>query len=464
MEQFDTVVAISTPRAQGGISVIRISGENALAAADCIFSPLSRKEKPSQMQGYTCAYGFFLDSDGNRIDDGILTVFRTPHSYTGEDVVELSCHGGIYVTDKLLRRIYECDVSPAGAGEFTKRAFLNGKMSLTQAEAVADIISAQGDAFCRTAVSIKDGSTYRETEKLSQRLITVLGAVAAWIDYPEEDIDEITPKSMRAELSDISLELKKISATYDRGRILRQGIKAVIAGKPNAGKSTLMNLLCGCERSIVTDIAGTTRDVIEETVRLGDILLRLSDTAGIRTSSDVIEQAGIDLAYRHMEQAELIIAVFDGSVPLNEYDFELISRCKALLGSGTRVIACINKCDKETICEKKIIYDSFQQVVEISAKNNSALDTIQTVLTNMYMTDSIDNITQTLIVNERQKLCIDMAAARIDEALTALDSGITLDAVNVVLDEAENALLKLNGQKASEEVVNEVFSHFCVGK
>jgi len=464
MEQFDTVVAISTPRAQGGISVIRISGENALAAADCIFSPLSRKEKPSQMQGYTCAYGFFSDSDGNRIDDGILTVFRTPHSYTGEDVVELSCHGGIYVTDKLLRRIYECDVSPAGAGEFTKRAFLNGKMSLTQAEAVADIISAQGDAFCRTAVSIKDGSTYRETEKLSQRLITVLGAVAAWIDYPEEDIDEITPESMRAELSDISLELKKISATYDRGRILRQGIKAVIAGKPNAGKSTLMNLLCGCERSIVTDIAGTTRDVIEETVRLGDILLRLSDTAGIRTSSDVIEQAGIDLAYRHMEQAELIIAVFDGSVPLNEYDFELISRCKALLGSGTRIIACINKCDKETICEKKIIYDSFQQVVEISAKNNSALDTIQTVLTNMYMTDSIDNITQTLIVNERQKLCIDMAAARIDEALTALDSGITLDAVNVVLDEAENALLELNGQKASEEVVNEVFSHFCVGK
>ncbi len=464
MEQFDTVAAISTPRAQGGISVIRISGENALAAADCIFSPLSRKEKPSQMQGYTCAYGFFSDSDGNRIDDGILTVFRTPHSYTGEDVVELSCHGGIYVTDKLLRRIYECDVSPAGAGEFTKRAFLNGKMSLTQAEAVADIISAQGDAFCRTAVSIKDGSIYKETEKLSQRLITVLGAVAAWIDYPEEDIDEITPESMREELSDISLELKKISATYDRGRILRQGIKAVIAGKPNAGKSTLMNLLCGCERSIVTDIAGTTRDVIEETVRLGDILLRLSDTAGIRTSSDVIEQAGIDLAYRHMEQAELIIAVFDGSVPLNEYDFELISRCKALLGSGTRVIACINKCDNETICEKKIIYDSFQQVVEISAKNNSALDTIQTVLTNMYMTDSIDNITQTLIVNERQKLCIDMAAARIDEALTALDSGITLDAVNVVLDEAENALLELNGQKASEEVVNEVFSHFCVGK
>ena len=464
MEQFDTVAAISTPRAQGGISVIRISGENALAAADCIFSPLSRKEKPSQMQGYTCAYGFFSDSDGNRIDDGILTVFRAPHSYTGEDVVEFSCHGGIYVTDKLLRRIYECDVSPAGAGEFTKRAFLNGKMSLTQAEAVADIISAQGDAFCRTAVSIKDGSIYRETEKLSQRLITVLGAVAAWIDYPEEDIDEITPESMRAELSDIALNLKRLSAGYDTGRILRQGIKAVIAGKPNAGKSTLMNLLCGCERSIVTDIAGTTRDVIEETVRLGDILLRLSDTAGIRTSSDVIEQAGIDLAYRHMEQAELIIAVFDGSVPLNEYDFELISRCKALLGSGTRVIACINKCDKETICEKKIIYDSFQQVVEISAKNNSALDTIQTVLTNMYMTDSIDNITQTLIVNERQKLCIDMAAARIDEALTALDSGITLDAVNVVLDEAENALLELNGQKASEEVVNEVFSHFCVGK
>ncbi len=458
-----TIAAISTPRAVGGISVIRISGEDALAVADRVFKPLSSGTIPSQMKGYTCAYGVFVAEDGEKIDDGILTVFRCPHSYTGEDVVEISCHGGIFVTDMLLHRVFECGVSPASSGEFTKRAFLNGKMSLTQAEAVMDIISAQGKAFTRSSEEIKSGRLYKQIDEYSSKLLTILGAVSAWIDYPEEDIDEITPESMREDLVNISNGLNAIVNTYDSGKILRDGVKSIIIGKPNAGKSTLMNLLCGCERSIVTAKAGTTRDVIEESVRLGDILLCLSDTAGIRSTSDEIEEAGINIALKQMERAELIIAVFDSSCMLDSDDIAIIERCSKLAENRVKTIACINKNDLETVCDIDKIKSSFENVVEISAINSDSITEIQKVLYKLFITDSI-NENQIIISNERQKQCLDRAKLRVDEAINALDMGITLDAVNIVLDEAQGALLELNGQRVTDEVVNEVFSHFCVGK
>ena len=454
-----TVAAVSTPRAAGGISVIRISGDNAFDIADRIFTPLSSKKKPSEMEVYTCAYGKIHNSDGDELDDGVITIFRAPRSYTGEDVAEISCHGGIFITEKVLRAIYDCGAVPAPGGEFTKRAFINGKLSLTQAEAVMDIISAEGNASHRRALNVREGMLYKKIHGCSERLLHLLGEIGAWIDYPEDDIPEVDDDNMCAELSDILSELEKIRRAYDNTRILKAGIDTVIAGKPNVGKSTLMNLLSGCDRSIVTDIAGTTRDIVEESVRLGDIVLRLSDTAGIRETEDIIEGAGIEKAVKKLSSADLIIAVFDNSIPLDDDDKSLIRACK---NASAKKIACINKSDCEGVLDRQEVFNNFDNVVEISAAKGEGTDKLQEVLYNLLITDS--NVCEELSVNERQKQCLDKAISCISEALDAVKGGITLDAVNIVLDEAENALTELTGERTTESVVNEVFSHFCVGK
>ncbi len=462
VEKFsDTVAAISTPRAAGGISVIRISGENALSIADKIFRSVSGKKIPSQMEGYTCAYGKFMSASGEELDDGILTVFKAPHSYTGEDIAELSCHGGIYVTERVLRAVYDNGAIPAQAGEFTKRAFLNGKLTLTQAESVMDIISAQGKAFHRRAMNVRDGALFREISKCSSRLLTLLGEIGAWIDYPEDDIPEVDSNVMTDNLMDISEQLQNISHAYDNSRILREGIDTVIAGKPNVGKSTLMNLLAGCDKSIVTDIAGTTRDIVEESVRLGDVVLRLSDTAGLHETGDAVESVGIERARKKMQTADLIIAVFDNSTSLTDDDNELIEFCKN--AQGVKAIACINKTDMDNKLDREIIINNFENVIEISAGNGEGINKLRSVIYNLFITES-NNIYDDLAVNERQKQCLDRAIACINEAITAVHNGITLDAVNIILDDAENYLLELTGERTTEAVVNEVFSHFCVGK
>ncbi|MDE7292874.1 MAG: tRNA uridine-5-carboxymethylaminomethyl(34) synthesis GTPase MnmE, partial [Oscillospiraceae bacterium] len=325
-----TIAAISTPRAAGGIGVIRISGENAFKIADRVFVCISRKGMPSEMEGYSCAYGNIVDENGGRMDDGVVTVYRAPRSYTGEDVVEISCHGGIYITEKILRRILEEGSYPAEAGEFTKRAYINGKMSLTQAESVMDIISAEGNAIYRRTRSVREGALFKRIKVYSDRLVKILGQIGAWVDYPEEDIPEIGEEGLICELTEISGELRKISSVYDNTRILKAGIETVIAGKPNVGKSTLMNLLAGYEKSIVTDIAGTTRDIVEESVRLGDIVLRLSDTAGLRGSEDIIEGIGIKRAEEKIKNADLIIAVFDNGEALDDDDMRLTKMCGEL--------------------------------------------------------------------------------------------------------------------------------------
>lgn len=454
----ETIAAISTPRAVGGISVIRISGKLAFDIADRIFTPVSSKKMPSEMDGYTCAYGYYSDGEGNKIDDGVLTVFRNPKSYTGEDCVEVSCHGGIYVTEKLLRRIYEVGAVPAEGGEFTKRAFLNGKMSLTQAEGVMDIISADGEAYHRCAEALREGRLYGRIRSVSDRLVHLLGEIAAWVDYPEEDIPEVGDDNIIAELTDILGEIRRIRGTYDYGKIIREGIDTVICGKPNVGKSTIMNLLSGCERSIVTSAAGTTRDIVEESVRLGDIVLRLSDTAGIREASDEVEKIGVQRAESKLDSAQLILAVFDSSRPIDDDDMKIIEKCRG----RKNVIAIINKCDEKTLLDVKKITSQFDNVINISAKDCNSIDIIQNVINNIFIDNSI--IDDAIIANERQKLCIDKAEKCIEEALSAIRFGDTLDAVNIILDEGENYLLELTGEKTSEAVVNEVFSHFCVGK
>lgn len=451
-----TIAAISTPNAVGGIAVIRISGDNSIDVAERIFTPFGGK-KVADMAGYTCAYGI-AHSGGERIDDCILTVFRSPHSYTGEDIAEISCHGGLLVSKKILRAALKNGAVTAEPGEFTERAYLNGKLDLTQAEAVMDIIAAKSETELKMAENLREGAVYKAAQRCSERLLKLLSGLAAWTDYPDEDIPEVEPSALSAELSGIYSDLSALIADYDRGRILRNGVATAIVGRPNVGKSTLFNCLSGCNRSIVTDIAGTTRDVVEESVMLGDIALRLSDTAGIRETDDVIEGIGVEIAWKTVESAELVIAVFDGSCPLTEDDLELINKIK-----NKKCVAVINKSDEKTVIDEAKLRDVFIHLVYISAKENTGISELESAVSDIFEMNS-ECFSMTTAANERQKLCIERALDSVRTALDALEFGEMLDAVNVLLDEAEQSLLELTGEKITDAVVDEVFSRFCVGK
>ena len=337
-----TIAAIATPHAAGGISVIRISGDSAVSVAQTCFRSVTGKSL-SEMPGYTCAYGKFCDPSGAELDDGIATVFRAPHSYTGEDTVEFSCHGGIFVTQQLLESVYAAGAVPAEPGEFTKRAFLAGKMTLTQAEAVMDVIGAAGKRELSFAMPSRTAHSFIGCSR-SHR-----ASSAAWATWQPGQTTRRTksgshPGGLHAALQPVLEQLDSTLATYDYGRILQSGVSAVIVGKPNVGKSTLFNLLSGSQRSIVTEIAGTTRDVVEEQIRLGNVTLRLSDTAGLRETEDVIEQMGVKIAEERLAQADLILAVFDTTRPLDADDRRMLEQLP-----DKPVIAILNKSD-QTAC------------------------------------------------------------------------------------------------------------------
>lgn len=451
-----TIAAIATPNAPGGIAVIRISGERAFEVAEKIFVPVGGK-KVADMRGYTCAYGEAFDGE-ERLDDCILTVFRAPHSFTGEDTAEISCHGGIYVTRRILRAALANGAVMAQAGEFTKRAFLNGKIDLTQAESVMDIISAKGERELKMAENIREGAAYKAVRKISDRLMNMLGSLAAWTDYPDEDIPEVEPETMRAELENIRAELESLIRNYDSGRILREGVSTVIVGRPNVGKSTLFNALSGCERSIVTDIAGTTRDAVEETVKLGDVTLRLMDTAGIRETSDKIEEIGVNIAQKAIESAELVIAVFDGSEKLSDDDTNIINKI-----NFNNSVAVVNKNDLSTVIDITVLEKHFKHIVYLSAKENSGTDELCACIEDIFRLNEpfFNDVT---VANERQKKCVDVCLENVEKAVEAIECGEMLDAVNVLIDYAEQSLLELIGEKITDAVVDEVFSRFCVGK
>lgn len=451
-----TIAAIATPNAPGGIAVIRISGESAFEVAEKIFVPAGDK-KVADMRGYTCAYGEAFDGE-ERLDDCILTVFRAPHSFTGEDTAEISCHGGIYVTRRILRAALANGAVMAQAGEFTKRAFLNGKIDLTQAESVMDIISAKGERELKMAENIREGAAYKAARKISDRLMNMLGSLAAWTDYPDENIPEVEPETMRTELENIRAELESLIRNYDSGRILREGVSTVIVGRPNVGKSTLFNALSGCERSIVTDIAGTTRDAVEETVKLGDVTLRLMDTAGIRETSDKIEEIGVNIAQKAIESAELVIAVFDGSEKMSDDDVNIINKI-----NFNNSVAVVNKNDLSTVIDITELEKYFKHIVYLSAKENSGTDELCACIEDIFRLNEpfFNDVT---VANERQKKCVDVCLENVEKAVEAIECGEMLDAVNVLIDYAEQSLLELIGEKITDAVVDEVFSRFCVGK
>lgn len=450
-----TIAAIATPHAAGGLAVIRISGDRALEIAETVFSGAKR---PTEMAGYTCAYGRFHDG-GRMLDDGVLTVFRAPKSYTGENTAELSCHGGIYVTQQLLEAVYHAGAVPAQPGEFTKRAFLAGKMTLTQAEAVMDLIGAAGRRELQFAQAQQAGALHRRVQGISEDIVHALGDLAAWADYPEEEIPAVTPEGLYHTLEGVLEQLNQTLDTYSYGRILHDGVSAVIVGKPNVGKSTLFNLLSGSDRSIVTEIAGTTRDVVEESIRLGDVTLRLSDTAGLRETADVIEQMGVQLAQKRLQQADLILAVFDLTRPLDVDDQQMLEK----LPPEKPVIAIVNKSDQPQQMEMETIQQHFDTVIPMAAKDGSGLEALrEAVETRFYQGQVTPELG--IVANARQKGCLETARAQVVQAMEALENGELLDGVTVLLEEAADALLTLTGERVSEAVVQDVFSRFCVGK
>lgn len=451
-----TIAAISTGQAAGGIGIVRISGENALNVADRIFKSVSGL-KLKELSGYRAALGtVFLEE--KPVDEAIATVFRAPKSYTGEDVVELSCHGGLYVTRQVLRAALSAGAVAAEPGEFTKRAFLNGKMDLTKAEAVMSIISAQGEQAKAAALGTLDGLLYRKISGISGELKGLAASLAAWVDYPDEEIEDLPDDKILSVLENAASSLSDLIARFDSGRAVLEGVDTAIVGKPNVGKSTLMNLLTGTEKSIVTEIAGTTRDIVEETAVVGGVVLRLCDTAGLRETDDKVESIGVARAKQKLETATLILAVFDASAPLEEQDKALFPLCKE-----KHAIAIVNKTDLPTKLDTNILDTVFNKVVYISAKENNGLQSLEQAIAEVLGTAAFDSSAATLM-NERQLACCSAALDAVKEAHDALASGVTRDAVQVCVDSAIESLDTLTGERATESVVNEIFSRFCVGK
>lgn len=451
-----TICAIATPAAAGGISVIRVSGERALEVAAAVFKPVSGKPV-SEMEGYRAAYGKIYDG-GERLDDGVLLVYRAPHSYTGEDVAEISCHGGIYVTRRVMTACLKAGAEPAAAGEFTKRALLNGKMSLTQAEAVADIISAQGGQLLACSNSQREGALYRRAESIADKIMEVSAQISAWIDYPEDDTPTVTPEWLLEKISAIRGEFRELLDGYDTGRLIREGISCAIVGKPNVGKSTLMNLLSGEERSIVSDIAGTTRDVVEETINLGGAVLRVADCAGIRETDDPVERIGVEIMLKKLRGADIVLAVFDGSRPISEEDRRLFG-----LLDGKETICIINKTDLEQNFDAAEAERHFGKPIYVSARQGGAAEAIAAEVNSRLKLDEL-SADAGFIANERQRACVIRAANAVDEAYSGVAAGVTPDVTGVMLSQALDAVYELSGRTAGEEVIAEVFKRFCVGK
>lgn len=455
----NTIAAIATPLAVGGVSMIRISGDQAFAVADKVFAAASQKPL-CEMKGYTAAYGGFYNEKHEQIDDGIALVCRGPKSYTGEDVVELSCHGGILITREILRLVLENGARLAEPGEFSKRAFLNGKMNLTQAESIMDLIGSKNAQAMKSAKAQMDGALFRRIQNVKQNLIEIAAHLAAWVDYPEEDIELLEEDSLQTSLSGARQTVEQLLKTYDTGKILREGVETAIVGKPNVGKSTLMNLLSGCEKSIVTDIAGTTRDVVEESVNLGNVVLRLADTAGIRQTEDIVEQYGVNLALKRIETAGLVLVVFDYSMGLTDEDNRLM---KAIEDSEVPVIAVINKTDLPKQLNEEEIKNHFKHIVYTSENDTDSINRLSNEIESLLHLMDIDTASG-MIANERQRICTLKARDCLKEAEETLAMGFTLDAVTVLIDSAIEALLELTGERVTEEVVNQVFHRFCVGK
>ena len=455
--QNTTIAAIATAPGAGGIAVVRLSGPESYAVAARVFHPANPNRNVEEAKGYTALFGSFVEGD-DAFDEGVALFFREPHSYTGEDVVELSCHGGSAVARRLVEACIAAGAAPAAPGEYTRRAFLNGKMSLTQAEAVMDMISADGKQGAALANASLSGALAKKIGAEKEALTGLQAHLAAWVDFPEEDVPELDDAHLHTVLGQVQQELNGLIKNYDAGAVLREGVDCAIVGRPNAGKSTLLNLLAGFDRAIVTPVAGTTRDVVEQAVQLGDIRLNLFDTAGLRQTDDAIEAEGIRRSWKKLDEAGLILAVFDGSEPLTREDLALARRC-----AGRPAIALVNKEDKPTRFDAEIIAGDFAMVIPVCCQEEGSRKVIAAAVARLLGTNQIDPHAASLS-GQRQLAAATRARDAVAGALDAVEGGFGLDAVSVCVDDALDALCELTGENASEAVINEVFERFCVGK
>ena len=452
-----TIAAIATGPAAGPIGIIRVSGPQTLAIADKIFTPQG-KGKMSERQSRLLAYGALHARDGRVIDHCLCCVMHAPNSYTGEDMAEIQCHGSPAILSETLSALFANGAQQAAPGEFTQRAFLAGKMDLSGAEAVHDLVTAATAQAAENAAAQMNGAVGSRIRDIRQRLVDLVAEFLAVVDYPDEEIDVTLFDSACEILHDATRELYGLAETYERGRILREGIPCAILGRPNAGKSSLLNALAGFDRAIVTSIPGTTRDVIEETIRIGAVVLHLYDTAGLRDTKDPVEQIGIDRAMKQAQASALILAVFDSSDDISDDDLMVIARTH-----GKRTIAVINKSDLPSAIDVATIKRHFEHVITVSAKTGEGLKELYDLIPEVVGMDGM-MFDGSIITNARQAAALVRAAERCEEAFVAAQLGMTPDAVVMDAEGAIAALGEITGQAVRDDIVATIFDKFCVGK
>ena len=456
----DTIAAIATAVSEAGISIVRISGKQAIETAARIFRSGKKDFVLEEQPSHTIHYGFIYDGE-ERVDEVLLLLMKGPHSYTGEDTVEIDCHGGVYVTRQILETVIRHGARLAEPGEFTKRAFLNGKMDLTQAEAVGEIISSRNAYALHTSVEQLKGSVKEAIGNFRKEILYHLAFIESALDDPEHISLDGYAETLGGVVNKLRGQMQRLIATFDNGRMCREGIRTVIIGKPNAGKSSLMNVLVGEERAIVTDVAGTTRDTLEEQIQINGISLNIIDTAGIRKTEDTVEKIGIQRAVASMEKADLILYVADGSVPLNESDEEIMNLIR-----DRKAIVLLNKTDLETVVTEEDLRARVgaHPVLSISAREEKGIDQLEEVLKDLFFRGEISFNDQVCITNLRQKQLLEESLAALDRVNESLAMGMPEDFYSIDLMDAYEKLGRITGEAVDDDLADEIFAKFCMGK
>ena len=453
---FDTIAAISTPRGEGGIGIIRISGDKSFEILDKIFNT----KNPNRDLGfYKFNYGFIHDN-GKIVDEVMAVRMKAPKTYTCEDVVEINCHGGHLISEKVLELVLKNGARHAEQGEFTKRAFMNGRIDLSQAEAVMDIIQGKTEKSISLSLEQLRGDLRDKIGSFKKALLDMTAHVNVVLDYPEEGIDDPLPSNLRENLENVYAEADRLISSYDKGKKIKEGIKTVIAGKPNVGKSTLLNSLLKEERAIVTHIPGTTRDVIEEIINIKGIPLVLTDTAGIRKTEDIVENIGVEKSKKFIENADLVLLVLDASRELESEDREVIEEIQ---NNNKKMIVLLNKID----LERKIELDEFglENILEISAKDNIGIEDMEERIYSYIVEEKVEDSSEKLIItNIRHKTALEKTKDAIRNIFETIDAGMPMDLISVDLKEALDSLSEITGEISSEDILDHVFGNFCVGK
>ena len=450
-----TICAISTAPGTGGIGIIRLSGENSFDILKKIFRPKSN----SEIRGYSIKYGNIVNAREEVIDEVLVSYFKSPKSYTTEDMCEINSHGGMVIMNKILELCLESGAELAEAGEFTKRAFFNGRIDLSQAEAVIDIINSKTDKEAKVSLEQLKGNLSAEISEIRKEIISTMADIEATIDYPEYDIEEVTNKKILDVLNNVEIKLKKLESTFSNGKILRDGIKTAIIGRPNAGKSSLLNVILNEERAIVTDVEGTTRDTIEEYIQIDGIPLKIIDTAGIRNAKDEVEKIGVEKASKIAEDSDIVIAIFDITRELNDEDLKILELIKE-----KKAIIVLNKIDLNNQKNIEKINQIKKPIIKISTKTREGIEDLYKEISKIYKLNEIANNGEIIISNNRHKKLIRNAIKNVEEARQTILVKMPIDIISSNLKEILEELGKITGESVTEDVINEIFSKFCLGK